>query len=166
MLIKLLHYFSAGLIAAAALLIVVTPSVLYAALSFLIILISLAFIYFLQGVAFIAVIHIIIYVGGILLFNLFSLILLKLNIGQAFKRTKLGYTLFIVIVILLILCLTPLLYLSIKSLPQPTLPQAPPGDTIVALGLQLLGPYALALELAGIILLIALLGAVYIARGK
>ena len=164
MLIKLLHYFSAGLIAAAALLIVVTPSVLYAALSFLIILISLAFIYFLQGVAFIAVIHIIIYVGGILLFNLFSLILLKLNIGQAFKRTKLGYTLFIVI--LLILCLTPLLYLSIKSLPQPTLPQAPPGDTIVALGLQLLGPYALALELAGIILLIALLGAVYIARGK
>lgn len=164
MLIKLLYYFFAGLIAAAALLIVVTPSVLYAALSLIIILISLAFIYFLQGAAFIAVIHIIIYVGGILLFILFSLMMLKPNTGQAFKQTKLGYSLFIVI--LLILCLASLLYLSIKSLPKPIPPQAPPEDTVAALGLQLLGPYALALELAGIILLIALLGAVYIARGK
>jgi NADH:ubiquinone oxidoreductase subunit 6 (subunit J) len=41
---------------------------------------------------------------------------------------------------------------------------APPADSIVALGQALVGPYVLPFEIASIILLVALIGAIVIAR--
>lgn len=162
--ISILYYFLAGLVATASLCILITHDILYAALCLIITLVSLAGIYFLQGAAFLAVIYIIIYGGGVLLIVLFSLMLLKPNNSLASKQIKLATTL--AIVAALILSLGPFLWFTTVSLLQPTLPQTYVESTVATLGLELLGNYALALELVGIILLIALVGALYIARGK
>lgn len=163
--ITLLYYLLAGLVAASALCILITPSMLYAALSLTITLVGLASIYFLQGAAFIAVVHIMIQVSGLLLIILFSLMLLKLDNNPALKCKQLRPT--ICIAMLLSLGLAAFFYLSIQSWPQPSpVQQLPSENSVVALGLQLLGPYALPLELAGIMLLIALVGAIYIVRGR
>ena len=163
--ITLLYYLSAGLVAASALCILITQSMLYAALSLTITLVGLASIYFLQGAAFIAVVHIIIQGSSLLLIILFSLMLLKLDNNPALKHTQLRLT--SCIAMLLSLGLAAFFYLSIQSWPQPSPVQQPPAEnSVTALGLQLLGPYALPLELAGIMLLIALVGAIYIARGR
>ncbi|MBI1963575.1 MAG: NADH-quinone oxidoreductase subunit J, partial [Candidatus Rokubacteria bacterium] len=43
---------------------------------------------------------------------------------------------------------------------------APAGDTTAALGRALVGPWALTLELLGVLLIAALLGALYFARAE
>jgi len=166
MLITLLYYLLAGLVAASAVFILITPHLLYAALGLMITIMGLAAIYFLQGAAFIAVAHIILYVGGVLLIILFSLMLFNPSINSTSRRAKPGLTAYVII--LLMLGLASFFYIGIQILPQPSPAQRllPAKDAVAALGLELFGPYALVLELAGIILLIALIGALYIARGS
>jgi NADH:ubiquinone oxidoreductase subunit 6 (subunit J) len=75
----LLYALLAGLAAAAALLILFTPHVLYAALGLLCVLLSMAAIYFLQGASFVAVAHIMVYGSGVLVLVLFSTLMLPLS---------------------------------------------------------------------------------------
>ena len=163
--ITLFYYLLAGLVAASALCILITPNMLFAALSLAITLVGLASIFFLQGAAFIAVVLIMIQASSLLLIILFSLMLLKLDNNPAFKPTQLRLT--CCIAMQLSLGLAAFFFPSIQAWPQPsTVQQFPAENSVSALGLQLLGPYALPLELAGIMLLIAIVGAIYIARGR
>jgi len=158
----LLYALLAGLVMAAALLILLTPHILYAALGLLCALLGMAAIYFLQGAAFVAVAHIIVYGGGVLVLVLLSALLLPLGSKTTTQRPRriLGS----LVAGLLGVCLWPLVRFAVHTLQQQSTVHPLQEDMVTRLGLQLLGPYALAFEWVGLNLLIALVGAVYIMR--
>ena len=158
-----LYALLAGLVVAAALLILLTPHVLYAALGFLCVLLGMAAIYFLQGVAFVAVAHVLVYGGGVLVLVLFSALLLPLST----KKTTAQHPKWLLgglIAGLVGVCLWPLVRFAIQTLQQKGNVHPLQEDAVTGLGLQLLGPYALAFEWIGLNLLIALVGVVYIMK--
>jgi NADH-quinone oxidoreductase subunit J len=157
----LLYVLFAGLVVAAALLVLCTPHVLYAALGLLLVLLSMAAIYFLQGASFVAVAHIMVYGSGVLVLVLFSTLMLPLRTKRADMHPNRVFT--VLVAGLLGGCLWPLVGCAVRTLQQQgvaTLQE----NVVTGLGLQLLGPYSLAFEWVGMNLLIALVGAVYIMR--
>jgi NADH-quinone oxidoreductase subunit J len=158
----LLYALLAGLVVAAALLILLTPHVLYAALGLLCVLLGMAAIYFLQGAAFVAVAHVIVYGSSVLVLVLFSALLLPLDSKPTAQRPR--WVLGSLVTGLLGGCLWPLVRFAVRTLQQQGNMHPPQADAIADLGLQLLGPYALAFEWVGLNLLIALVGAVYIMK--
>jgi NADH-quinone oxidoreductase subunit J len=157
---ELLYALLAGLAAAAALLILFTPHVLYAALGLLCVLLSMAAIYFLQGASFLAVAHIMVYGGGVLVLVLFSTLMLPLSTPKTIIH--LNWMPLALVGVLLGGSLRPLVGCAVRTLQQKGV--ALQEDIVPELGLQLLGPYILAFEWIGINLLIALVGTVYIMR--
>jgi hypothetical protein len=117
-------------------------------------------IYFLQGAAFVAVAHVIVYGSGILVFILFSTLLLPLDSKPNAQRFR--WVIGSLVTGLLGGCLWPLVRFAICTLQQQDSMHLLQADAVVGLGLQLLGPYALAFEWIGITFLIALVGVVYI----
>lgn len=156
-----LYALLAGMVVAAALLVLLTPHMLYAALGLLCAVLGMASLYFLQGSSFVAVAHVIVYGGGVLVLVLFSTRLLPLNtktgapprwlVGSLAAGLAGG-------------CLWPLARFSMQRLQQQGIVEPLQGDGVMGLGLQLLGPYALAFEWVGLSLLIALVGAAYIMK--
>lgn len=160
----LLYALLAVFVVAAALLILFTPHVLYAALGLLCVLLSMAAIYFLQGASFVAVAQIIVYGSGALVLVLFSTLLLPLSTQTTAIRPK--WVLLVLAVGLLVGCLWPLVSCAICTLQHKEVVYTLQEDVVTGLGLQLLGPYNLAFEWVGMNLLIALVGAVYVMRRR
>ncbi|MEM9417043.1 MAG: NADH-quinone oxidoreductase subunit J [Bacteroidota bacterium] len=151
----LLYLFLAGLVGTAGLLILLTPHVLYASLGLLGVLLGMAAIYFLQGAAFVAVAQVLVYGGGVLVLILFSTLLLPPASQPPAHRTR-----WVLIGVGLLVGLLPWVRWAKQFLPEQAPVSSLSTDGVVALGLQLVGPYALAFEWVGLNLLIALVGAV------
>ena len=164
MLIHLLYYLFAGLVVMAGLCILYTPHILYAALCLMAISLGLAAIYFLQGTAFIAVIYLLIYGGGVLVMCLCALFLFR-PAAHPIPKQHLVYSSFTVL--LVSLCLAPLLWFSIglRNYQDASLQNHALDTTIPSLGYEIFGPYALLLEIISMLLLLALVGALYMVRG-
>jgi len=160
----LLYSLLAGLVVAAVLLILLTPHVLYAALGLLCVLLNMAAIYFLQGAAFVAVAHIVVYGSGVLVLFLFSTLLLPLSTKTTTMRS-IG-VLGILVVSLFVGGLWPMVDFAMRTLQQKEPLYLLQANAVTDLGLQLLGPYALAFEWIGLSLLIALVGATCIMRER
>jgi len=156
-----LYALLASLVVTSVLLIVLTPHVFYAALGLLCTLLGMAAIYFLQGASFVAVAHIIVYGGGVLVLALFSTLWLPLDTKPVVQK----HVIWIRVGLVMGLWgggLWPLVRFAVHTLRQQGTVQPPQADTVTGLGLQLLGPYALAFEWLGLSLLIALVGAAYL----
>ena len=159
--IIVLGYLLAGLAAAAALCMLLTPHVHYAALALVGVVLSLAGLYFLQGTSFVAVAQMLVYSGGVVVLLLFSLGLLPPAVPTTGANVYSQ-----VIPLLAVGLLTGTMgYATCPPLPAvpTTTPTAPPpaAHPVAYLGSLLLGPYAWAFEWTGVILLVALVGAVY-----
>ena len=156
---SLLYVFFAGLVAAAAWLIFLTPQALYAVLGLLGVMLGMAALYFLQGAALVAVAQVLVYGGGVLILILFSTWLLPFTPQPTPPRPP--WLLGLGLAGGLGALLGPMVYLAGQSLEQQTpIPPHHPTDAVADIGLQLMGPYALAFEWAGLVLLVALVGAV------
>jgi NADH-quinone oxidoreductase subunit J len=163
MLIHLLYYLFAGLVAMAAVSILFTSQVFYAALSLLGVSIGLSAIYFLQGATFIAIIYLIVYAGGVLLVILFALLFFRPQARITSHQVRLSYRVLTVLGVGSLLM--PLLKWSISVVSQSNPMQTAELDpTVVHIGYQILGPYGLLVEIVGVLLLIVLVGALYIVR--
>ena len=167
--VSVIFYLFAALAAGSGLFMVVTKNVLYAALSLLICLLSLAAIYVCLFADFAAIAQIMIYVGGVLILILFGL-MLSLRSSDASEtspfRNKIKSTLLAGSV------LAALLYLifssHISSLPglgkiQPEL--AGQKTSIYNIGIEFMTTFALPFEVASLLLLAALVGAAYLSAG-
>jgi NADH:ubiquinone oxidoreductase subunit 6 (subunit J) len=163
MLIYLLYCLFAGLVVTAAVSILFTSQVFYAALCLLGVSIGLSAIYFLQGATFIAVIYLIVYAGGVLVIILFTLLFFRPPARMIPYQIQLPYKVLTVLGVGSLLM--PLLKWSISVVPQSNPMQTTElNPTVVHIGYQLLGPYGLLIEIVGILLLIVLVGALYIVR--
>lgn len=148
------------LIAVAAGAIFFTNNILYAALYLLCVILGLSALYLLQGATLIAVIQIILHAGGILVL-LVCILFLKPEavVPQKQKRPYrkiacLGILLLVISIIGWQLTATfPAFQTSHRALDTPSATE---------LSYQLVGPYGLVLELAGVLLLVTLIGVLYI----
>ena len=128
---------------------------------------GVALLYLMLNAEFLAAVQILIYVGAVAILILFAVMLTQrvadpsrpVNNSQAW----LGFTVAAALFVLLMAVLTPLKWPDLPELPLLS------GSTetvasITNLGTQLLGAYLIPFEVASIVLLVALLGAIILAR--
>ena len=138
-----------------------SSNIVHAAFSLLITLFGIAGLYVLLGADFIAVVQVIVYIGGILVLIIFGVMMTQrarlLPLSIQLPGRLFGGLLSIVILVTLILAAGKSLWPTAPSL-------AAPQPTSAAIGDLLLGKYLVAFEVVSVLLLIALVGAVLIVR--
>jgi NADH-quinone oxidoreductase subunit J len=157
-----LFYILAVLAILAALSVVLQRTPVYSALSLLVVLCSLAVVYLLLGAEFLAVVQVIIYAGAIMV--LFVLVIMLLNARQETPtdRSRLARWLGAP---LLVVFMGEILFAVWQRFPPETTPAAP---VLVggprAVGELLFRNYVLPFEVTSILILVAVLGAVVLAK--
>ena len=136
------------------------PNILYAAVSLVFSLLSVAGFYGALGADFLAAVQLIIYVGGIIVVILFAVMM-----SENIYRTRFldGAGKFLAPFLASLLILGALLKL-IRSTPWPRVDEIVRNSTAEAIGRALVGPYALVFQYVAIVLLAGLIGAVIVAR--
>lgn len=157
MMLTIISYFFVALTAISALGIIISRNVFKSALMLLISLLSVAGIYVLSFAEFVAVTQIMIYAGGILVVIIFGIMLttkisghpLVVDHANIFSGVLAG------------ICLLAILW---KYLPEESTFEANAlaAENISSIGLRIFSDYTLPFEVAGLLLLIALIGAAVI----
>jgi NADH:ubiquinone oxidoreductase subunit 6 (subunit J) len=132
--------------------ILLVKNVLHAVLLLLVCLLSLAGLYVLLSAEFLAVVQILMYAGGVVVLIIFGIMLSSRISNKPLEATSQntlpGYLTGISFLILLILCFREVSVINTVS-----------GTSIQTIGIALMTDYAAPFELAGILLLVTLLGA-------
>lgn len=136
------------------------PNILYSAVSLIFSLLAVAGLYAALGADFLAAVQLIIYVGGIIVVILFA-VMMSQDIYRA--RFLEGLKRLIAPVCVSAICLFGLLKL-IRTVAWPKAVAINHAPTTDAMGLALVGPYALVFQYVAVVLLAGLIGAVIIAR--
>lgn len=161
---SLLFYVFAGAVVGSAVFTAFTSNLVHAAFSLLFTFFGLACLYLYLGADFVGLSQVVIYVGGILVLLLFGVMFT----GQASAgtiRQTLNFKTALGLIIVLFVMISPVVF-------KTAWPVASPGDlkpaesTISEIGTLLLTRYLLPFEVASLLLLVALIGAVVIARGE
>lgn len=163
-------YFFAGLAVVSALFIAWTKNLMYAAFALFITLVGVAALYVLAGADFLAVSQLMIYVGGILVLLLFGIMLTRKPQKQhnAFEGNYIEVTnsrrfwSIVASVGLFLLFSITLLSANFSLTGEVIATQT----TIPTFGMALMTSHLLPFEIAGILLLIALVGAAYLAVNR
>ncbi len=161
MLINLLYYIFALLVAAAAMAILFTSQPFLAVIYLIGIIIGLSAIYFLQGASLVAIMQIILHAGGVLVLLVCSLLFFHPQAASTKNRAH-PYRKIIAIGVLLLSISIIGWKLYAAPLPSISSHVHPTTNTVTAISYQLVGSYGLVLELVGILLLITLVGILYI----
>ena len=160
-----LFYFVACFTIISALFVVLNRNPVYSAVMLVLCFFSIAILYLLLEAYFVAVLEIIIYAGAIMVLFLFVIMLLDLGREAALPKLKIldkALSLFLVVIIFLgILSLT---MWDGGDLHQ-TLNPSSVGD-ITAVGKALFTDFLLPFEVASLLLLVALIGTVYLAKKR
>lgn len=156
----IIFYLFAIITVASAFVVVTTKNIIYSGFSLLFTFFGVAGIYVLLGADFLAIVQIMVYVGGILILLLFGVMLTN-KITDVDIRTGTVHLLpaAIGVGILFGALTSVMVYTEWKSEPGEI-----PITTTFGIGKELLTNYVLIFELLGILLLIALIGAASIAR--
>lgn len=159
---QLVFFFFAGLAVAGALNLILQRHPIHSALSLILVMVSLAVLYLLLGAEFLAAIQIIVYAGAIMV--LFVFVIMVLNAGEE-ERTSMSRMARYVGLPLATVFVVEMAWLLYIGWPDKRLVAA---DIFVGtaekLGLALFRDFLLPFELTGVLILIALLGAVVLAK--
>lgn len=156
----LIFYLFAAITVLSAFFVVTHRNIVYSAFFLLFTFFGVAGIYVLLGADFVAIVQLIVYVGGILILLLFGVMLTNKITNVEIKTGVIN----IYPAVIGIGLFSGALLAALITSNWKTFPTEAPLPTTAALGTMLLQEYALVFELLGIILLIALIGAASIAR--
>ncbi len=157
----ILFYFFALITVGSAFVVVSTKNVMYAAFSLMLTFFGVAGIYVLLGADFIAIVQLIVYVGGILILILFGVMLTN-KITDSEIKTGVWQILPATIVVGLLFGLLFKFMVQTKWHVESTIVGS--GNNLAQVGSLLMNEYIIIFELLGILLTIALIGAASIAR--
>lgn len=160
MLEALLFYAVAGSTVASALGVCVSRNIVRMAVWLFIALGSVAMLYFLLAATFLAAIQLIVYVGGTLVLLIFGVMLTSKSPWVRFNTPKLELLGAGVVCAALAVCLAVVLSRTSWAGPARLVPGAP----VAALGERLLTTYLVPFEVAGLLLMIVMVGAAHLAR--
>ncbi len=156
----ILFYIAAAVAVIAALAVILQRTPVYSALALIVVLCSLAVIYLLLGAEFLAVIQVIVYAGAIMV--LFVLVIMLLNAGHEATTNKSRLARWLGAPLLAVFFLE---ILVVVSRTFPTSDWAKPLDAgPVAVGTLLFRNYVLPFEVTSVLILVAILGAVVLAK--
>ncbi|GEP98163.1 NADH-quinone oxidoreductase subunit J [Chitinophaga cymbidii] len=158
-------FFIAAAIAVFSTLMVITRyNIMHALLYLVVSFLSIAVIFYLYGAPFMAALEVIVYAGAIMVLIIFFVMMLNLG-PQTASEERLWLTprIWIGPSLLCVVLLVELGYLIL-------LPSEPVDEIVTvdpkAVGLSLFGPYVLAVELAGMLLMAGIVGAYHLGRQK
>jgi NADH:ubiquinone oxidoreductase subunit 6 (subunit J) len=138
-----------------------SSNIVHAAFSLLVTLFGVAGLYVILGADFIGIVQIIVYIGGILVLIIFGVMMTQraklLPLSVQLPGRLFSGLLSVIILVVLIMAAKRSLWPAAASLGNPE-------PTSAAIGGLLLGKYLAAFELASVLLLVALVGAVLIVR--
>jgi len=157
------YLFAAGA-AASALMVVISRNIVRMAVALMFTLTSVAGLYFTLNAEFLAAVQLVVYAGGTLILIVFGVMLTSKSPFSRFAPRAGEVAAAIAIGGLL---LVGLLY-GINSIPRGTGRPLETGDAypLQQLGQALLGDYLIPFELASVLLLVVMIGAAYLAKGR
>lgn len=158
-----LFFLFAGFAIACAVSLVYHKNPLYSAISLVGVFIALSCIYLTLASPFIAVTQILVYAGAIMVLVIFVIMLLNLDDEQPRTRLAYLYTLGGGLGVVLLAQTLFVFYSVLKTPLQPVDPNSTAGSTL-SLGRAMYTEYLLPVEIVGIMLLMAIVGAVVLAR--
>jgi len=121
---------------------------------------SVAILYFLLAATFLAAIQLIVYVGGVLILLIFGVMLTNQSPWVRFEASKLNLGVAGVICAGLLICLTTIMLQTDWGWVTPR----SKGVTVEALGQRMITHYLVPFEVAGVLLMIVMVGAAHLAR--
>jgi len=144
--------------------VVIHRNLFRAALFLVLSFVAVAGLYILLEAEFLAMVQLLVYVGAISILIIFAVMLSRQMMSPKFKARNEQWLWGLVTA----LALFAVLAVILKSVSWPTVQSAAPTDAIAKLGQALVSPdhYLLPFEVASVLLLVALVGAVIIAREK
>ena len=161
----ILFYFIACLAIISALFVVLNRNPVYSAVMLVFCFFSLAALYILLEAYFVAVLEVIVYAGAIMV--LFLFVIMLINVGKEMEaplHKQKGKVIPLVLVIAFSLNIILLILWRSESLYQPNSISSVGSKT--AIGQALFTKYLLPFEIASLLLLVALIGTVYIAKRR
>ncbi len=158
--IALLFILFAGLAVGCAIAVVVQRNPLYCAISLIGVFISLACLYVMLAAPFLAAVQVIVYAGAIMVLVVFVIMLL--NVEEEPRRTRLGFLVPAAVVLAGIL-IAEVAFVLVSVHPTPA-PVASDIGLSASIGSALFTRYLLPFEITSILLLMAIVGAMTLAR--
>ncbi len=163
---KLLFYLFGGIALLAAVNVVALRRVFYSAISLIVCLCALSGLYMLLAAPFIATVQVIVYAGAIMVLFLFVIMLLDPFSGSAGrdKKAYLKYAAIILGIAALSLLFPVLSTYSLAKTPRSAEFVAGGVGTVAHLGQVLFSEYLLPFEVTSVLILVAIIGAVVLAK--
>ncbi len=158
-----IFFLFAGLAIASAISLVYHKNPLYSAISLVGVLISLACIYVMLAAPFIAAVQILIYAGAIMVLVVFVIMLLNLDEDKPLNRLRYLYVVGGVLGIIL-LAQTFFIYYAVMRAPKQAVNVDETVGRTLSIGTAMFTEYLLPVEIVGILLLMAIVGSVILAR--
>ncbi len=155
-----IFYLFAVITVVSAVVVVTSKNIIYAAFSLLVTLFGVAGLYVLLGSDFIAIVQLMVYVGGILILLIFGVMLTHKITNIEIKTGSLQILPSLIGMTILAVAFLVIIFHTQWQIQ----PEAMPQTTTKELGRLLLTDYVLIFELLGILLLVVLIGAASIAR--
>lgn len=158
-----LFYLFATMAAASALGVVISRNIVRTAVGLLFTLTGVAGLYFLLDAEFLAAVQLVVYAGGTLILIVFGVMLTSKSPFSRFEPKLPEVVVAICVGAVLLLAL--LMAIRSVSFPSATLDNSG-GYPIGGLGQVLLGDYLIPFELSSVLLLVVMIGAAYLAKGR
>jgi len=158
-----LFFMFAGLAIASAISMVYHKNPLYSAISLVGVFISLSCIYVTLAAPFIAAVQILIYAGAIMVLVVFVIMLLNLDDDKPLNRLRYLYALGGGLGVIL-LAQTLFIFYAVMKAPNTPADQTMTAGKTLSLGRAMYTEYLLPVEIVGVLLLMAIIGAVILAR--
>ena len=159
-------YVLAAIAVVSALLVITRRNPVHSAISLIVTLLAVALLYLQLQAEFIAAVQIILYIGGIMVLFLFVIMLVNLDVALRQEQFNRQWGVAGLAALLLAAELAGVIYLGRGTA---ALPQAPPGalqPNTELIGSALYQAYMLPFEIASLLLLVAMVGAVVMARRR
>jgi NADH:ubiquinone oxidoreductase subunit 6 (subunit J) len=150
----------AVLLVGSALAVVLSKNLFHAVLWLALALTGTAGVFLLLNAEFLAAVQLLLYAGGIITIVVFAIVVTERLIGERLSQTNRGVGSGAIVAVALLAIIVSTL--SQRQLPSAPLPQT--GDLTRLLGQQVLTTYVLPFELLALLMLAAMLGAIYFAR--
>jgi NADH:ubiquinone oxidoreductase subunit 6 (subunit J) len=152
----------AAVLLASSLAVVLTPNLFHAVLYLAAALIATGAVFLLLDQPFLFAVQLLLYAGGVVTIVVFAIMLTERLVGERIRQTSRHLINGAIVSAAVFAGIAGFLLRAPLAIPRPE----QTGDVTVSIGRALAGPFAITFELLGVLLVTALVGALYFARGE